>query len=270
MGAPDTGARRPRKASSHNVIFVPPPHCGKMVACKVTGKRMRVWGFLLLGLWAAVARAGMPDYQAFPAAGERLLLWMASERGRTAPELDAAERLAAQGVEVWSLDSVSAYFLPQLPSSMDAVPVPDLADWLRAAHASGKRVAVVAVARAAVPLLRAAATLDAAGRQRLCVMLLYPNLYTVAEPLAEPAYLDLGDLGGLQVRVLQPRRSAATPWLAGLLDHLTQQGATASGTILENLREGWWARETPTDFELAESRRMEGLLLRELDTWGCK
>lgn len=231
---------------------------------------MRQIGFLLLCLWAAAARAVLPDYQAFPATGERLLLWVASERGRAGPELDAARQLAGQGIEVWSLDPVGAYFLPQVSSSMDAVPVDELADWLRAAQAGGKRVAVVGVARAAVPLLRAAAALDAAARQRLCVMLLYPNLYTAAEPLAEPAYLGLGDLGGLRVRVLQPRRSAATPWLPGLLDHLTRQGATASSVILENLREGWWMRETPTEFETSESRRMDVLLLRELDTWGCQ
>ena len=233
---------------------------------------MRFFRVVLWGLWlcAFAVHAGMPDYQAFPAAGERLLLWMASERGRSDPELALAQQLATRGVEVWSLDPASAYFLPQVPSSMDALPVPDLAAWLRDAQASGKRVVIVAVARAAVPLLRAAAALDKAGRQRLCVMLLYPNLYTVAEPLAEPTYLDLGNLDGLRVRVLQPRRSAATPWLPGLLEHLARQGATADSTILENLREGWWARETPTEFEIAESRRIDALLLRELDTWGCK
>jgi hypothetical protein len=181
-----------------------------------------------------------------------------------------ARQLAVQGVAVWSLDAVEVYFLPHLPSSMDAVPADDLADWLRAALGSGKRVVVVAVARAAVPLLRAAALLGPVGRQRMCVMLLYPNLYATAQPLAEPAYLDVGDLRGLRVRVLQPRRSAATPWLPGLLDHLALHGVTVDSAILDNLREGWWARETPTEFEIAESRRIDALLLRELDIWGCE
>jgi hypothetical protein len=233
---------------------------------------MRFFGFLVLSLWAcsSAVRAGLPDYQAFPAQGERLLLWVASERGRAEPEVQAAQRLAAQGVEVWSLDPVNAYFLPQVSSSMDALPAQDLADWLGAAQAGGKQVTVVAVARAAVPLLRAAALLDPARRNELCIMLMYPNLYTVAEPLAEPDYLDVGALSGLRVRVLQPRRSAATPWLPGLLDHLARHGAAVSQVILENLREGWWARETPTDFEITESRRMDAMLLRELNAWECK
>lgn len=233
---------------------------------------MRSFRILLLSIWACAfnADAAIPDYQAFPAVGERLLLWMTSERGRAEPEVEAARRLAAQGIEVWSLDPVNAYFLPQLPSSMDAVPARDLAAWLRAAQATRKQVTVYAVARAAAPLLRAMAELAPAERQALCVVLMYPNLYAVAEPLAEPNYLDPGALGGLPVRVLQPRRSAATPWLPGLLDHLTRHGAVASSVILENLREGYWARETPTEFEVAESRRMDAMLLRELNSWGCQ
>ncbi len=233
---------------------------------------MRFFRFLLLGMWACtfVVRADLPDAQTFPADGQQLLLWVASERGRTAPEVQAARQLAARGVETWSLDFASAYLLPQLPSSMDEVPLQDLEAWLREAQAGGKRVAVYAVARAAVPVLRAAAALEPAERQALCVMLMHPNLYSTVEPLAEPDYLDLGSLAGLRVLVLQPRRSAATPWLPGLLDHLAQQGATTSHVVLENLREGYWARETPTDYEIAESRRMDALLLHELDAWGCK
>jgi hypothetical protein len=153
---------------------------------------------------------------------------------------------------------------------MDALPVQELAAWLRSAQAGGKQVTVFAVARAAVPVLRAAALLEPAGRARLCVMLMHPNLYTTAEPLDAPTYLDLGDLSGLRVRVLQPRHSAATPWLPGLLDHLARQGASVSDAVLENLREGYWAREAPTDFEIAEGRRMDAMLLRQLELWGCK
>jgi hypothetical protein len=242
-----------------------------MGACGNRAIVMRFLRFFLSGLWlcALTAHAGLPDYQVFPAAGQRLLLWVASERGRTAPELAAAQQLAERGVAVWSLDPANAYFLPQVPSSMDALPVQDLAAWLRAAQASGKQVTVFAIARAAVPVLRAAVLLEPDRRSQLCVVLMHPNLYTAAEPLAEPDYLDLGDLSGLRVRVLQPRRSAATPWLPGLMEHLARHGAIVSDAVLENLREGYWARETPTDFETAESRRMDTMLLHQLTTWGC-
>lgn len=223
-----------------------------------------------LGLATFGARAELPDYQVFPAKGTQLLLWVASERGRAEPEVQAARKLADQGVEVWSLDPLSAYFLPQLSRSMDAIPAQDVADWLRSALKGDRRVTVYAVARAAVPVLRAAALLEPAQRKRLGMVLMYPNLYTVAEALAAPDYLDLGPLNGLRVRVLQPRRSAATPWLPGLVDHLKVYGAKVDPVMLENLREGYWARETPTDFEVAESQRMDGLLLRELNILGRK
>ena len=233
---------------------------------------MLFFRWFLLSAWACslTAQAEMPNYQSFPAEGGRLLLWVASERGRAELELDAAAQLAERGVAVWSLDPVSAYFLPQLPSSMDAVPPEDMATWLRSAQARGERVIVYAVGRAAVPMLQAVALLQPAERQRTCVLLMHPNLYTVAEPLAAPNYLELGDLTGAQVRVLQPRRAAATPWLAGLVAHLEQQGAQVTQRVLEKLREGYWARETPTDFETAESRRMGAMLLHELNDWGCK
>ena len=191
---------------------------------------MLFFRWFLLGAWACslAAQAEMPNYRSFPADGGRLLLWVASERGRAEPEVDAAAQLAERGFAVWSLDPVSAYFLPQLPSSMDAVPTEDMAAWLRSAQGSGRRVTVYAVGRAAVPVLQAVALLQPAERQGMCVLLMHPNLYAVADPLAAPSYLELGDLTGVQVRVLQPRRAAATPWLTGLVAHLEQHGAETS------------------------------------------
>jgi hypothetical protein len=231
---------------------------------------MRFFGVVLLGLWACAsgAYAETPDYRTFPSTGKQLLLWVSSERGRTEPEVRAAQKLAAQGIEVWSLDPASAYFLPQLSRSMDAVPPQDLAEWIRSAQAKRPPITVYAVSRAAVPVLRAAALLTPSERRRVRVVLMYPNLYTVAEPLAAPDYLDVGDLTGLRVRVIQPRRSAATPWLPGLLSHLKARGAKLSHVILENLREGYWTRETPTDFEIAEGQRLDVLLLREINALG--
>lgn len=225
---------------------------------------------LLAAFFTLNAKAALPDYQIDPANGGRLLLWVHSERGRTGPEARAGSKLAQQGVTVWSLDLAAAYFLPQLPSSMDRVPVGDLAEWLEAALASGKPVTVYAVARAAVPLLRAAARLDRAGRGRLCLLLMHPNLYASAEALADAAYVDPGRLDGLRVRILQPRRSAATPWVSGLRGHLAGQGATAEIVILENLRETYWAREQQTEYETAEAERLDAMLSREMDAEGCR
>jgi hypothetical protein len=215
------------------------------------------------------AQAALPDDQRYAADGQRLLLWVSYERGRAAPEARAAEALAAAGMEVWSLDPVNSYFLPQLPRSMDAVPVEDVAEWLGAALETGKQVWVYAVARAAVPVLRGLAALPAEARPKVCVLLMYPNIYREAEPLAEAEYLDFGSLERARIRILQPRRSAATPWLEARMEALRKQGAEVSAAILENLRENFWAREAPTEFEVAEGRRLDAVLLREMESWGC-
>lgn len=242
--------------------------------------RLRPGGFpavlallaLLLAVmaWPFPVRAALPDDQRHPAKGERLLLWVSYERGRAPAEARATEALAAAGVEVWSLDPVNSYFLPQLPRSMDAVPAEDMADWLRAALATGKRVTLYAVGRAAVPSLRGLAALPPDERAALCVMLMYPNFYREAEPLAEPEYLEFGSLAGARIRILQPRRSAATPWLEGRMAALQEAGAAVSAVVLENLRENFWARESPTEFETAEGRRLDAVLLREMESWGCR
>ena len=212
---------------------------------------------------ASSVQAAVPDFQIEPAQGSRVLLWVSSERGRADPEAFAGKQLAQQGVTVWSLDVPAAYFLPQLPSSMDRVPADELADWMRAALDSGKQVGVYAVARAAVPVLRAAAQLDMGQRKQLCVLLMYPNLYQSAEALADADYLDTGRLEGLPVRVIQPRRSAATPWLPAQAAHLAGLGAKVSQVILENVREGFWGRETPTPFEIEQGKQLDALIMRE-------
>ncbi len=247
--------------------------CVRLI-CAWLGRRMQRrltrGGAGRLGVfWAAClagsVQAAMPDYQVESAQGERLLLWVSSERGRAEPEAVAARRLAQQGVAVWLLDVPSAYFLPQLPSSMDRVSVDDMADWLRQALGGGKAVTVYAVARAAVPILRAVSRLEPAERRRLCLLLMYPNLYQSADALADANYLQTGRIEGLSIRLLQPRRSAATPWLSAQVAHLANLGARVTPVLLENLREGFWARESPTPYETLRSQQLDTLVLQELE-----
>lgn len=224
-----------------------------------------------LALAESVTLAGTAgaSFERYPASGAALLLWMASERGWSDAEMRAAESLARAGVEVWQWDVLNSYLLPALPGSLDRVPGEDVGTWIGMALGTGKRVTLLAIARAAKPALRAVAALPAPARAGLCVVLLYPNLYTDAEPLSEPAYLPLGRLDGVRVLVLQPRRSASTPWLPALTAALTRAGAVVETRILEKLREGFWVREDATPFEVEAGNAFGALLLRELTTWEC-
>lgn len=208
-------------------------------------------------------------FERYAASGQDLLLWMASERGLSEAETDAARKLARQGVEVWQWDVTGSYFLPALPGSMDQVPVEDEVRWMKAALGTGKRVKILAIARAAKPVMHALATLPADERSRLCVALFYPNLYANAEPLDEPAYLDLGRLDGGHVLLLQPKRSAATPWLPVLMRNLMNAGITLQTSVLDKLREGFWDREDATPTEVEAGKRLDALLLQQFRSWEC-
>lgn len=225
-----------------------------------------LFGFMLV----APVQAGLPDARVFPGEGSRILLWLHAEQGRAVPELLAADRLAARGVTVWSYDLAAAYFLPHLASSLDQAPVEELQRWLGGVADSGEQATIYAVSRAAVPLVKALARMDTNQRQRLCVLMMYPNLYVSSESQMEASYLDPGRLDGLRMRVMQPRRSAATPWLPELLAHLEQLGAVVSPVVLEDLRERFWARETPTAFELSETARLDEILYNELNHEACR
>jgi hypothetical protein len=101
------------------------------------------------------------------------------------------------------------------------------------------------------------------------VALLYPNLYASADPLDEPAYLELGRLEGGQILLLQPRRSAATPWLPALMQVLQNSGVRLQSAMLEKLREGYWVRDDATTFEIEAGKRLDVMLQQQFQSWTC-
>lgn len=199
-------------------------------------------------------------YSRYPAEGKDLLLWFASERGLAPAEIKAARELAAKGTEVWQFDFVSAFFLPQTNSSMDRIPVGDVRAIFDAARKTGSALTVYAVNRAAVPVLRG---LSGKGQERTKVLLMHPHFYASVDTLVGADYLAFGSLEGVEAIILQPRRSAATPWVENQLTALRKEGANVRLLMLENVREGFWVRDSATDFEIGEGRR----LAERIDEW---
>lgn len=192
-------------------------------------------------------------YTRYPASGNDLLLWFASERGLGKAESRAALELSEKGVEVWLFDLASALFLPQTPSSLDGIQANDMQRLLERAAATGARLCVYAPSRAAVPVLR-----GLAGRPDIHarVLLMHPNFYSRVDALEGADYLSFGNLKSVDVLVLQPRRSAATPWVENQIEALRKTGANAALKMLERLREGFWVREDATDHEVNEGRNL--------------
>jgi hypothetical protein len=193
-------------------------------------------------------------YSRYPAESSKdLLLWFASERGQGPAEIQAACDLAARGTEVWLFDMTAALFLPQTNSSMDQIHVQDMQAIFDRARKTGAGVTVYAVNRAAVPVLRGLAG-ERKGRTK--VLLMHPHFYSRVDTLVGADYLSLGNLSSVDVLILQPRRSAATPWVGEQLAALREEGANAQLLMLENVRERYWVRESATDFEVAEGKRL--------------
>ncbi|MEW6131872.1 MAG: hypothetical protein AB1591_01725 [Pseudomonadota bacterium] len=201
-------------------------------------------------------------YSRYPAEGGDLLLWFASERGLAPMEERAARDLAARGTEVWQFDLVNAFFLPQTNTSMDGIAVRDMQAIFDAARKTGARVTVYAVNRAAVPVLRGLAGGD--GVQRMRVLLMHPHFYSSVDTLVGADYLSFGNLSGVDAIILQPRRSAATPWVDDRMAALRKEGAKVRLLMLEGVREGFWVRESANEFEIAEGKH----LAERIAEWG--
>lgn len=210
----------------------------------------------------------------YPARGTSLLLWMPSENGLAPAEWAAAQVLSKRGIEVWMADTLGAYFLPLLPSSLEKIPAADVADVIDyAVTRSGKRVYVLVAGRGAVPVLQGVAEWrrrNAPARQgRMAgAILLYPNLYVATPEAGEDAeYLPIASDTHLDIAILQP---ALSPWFWRLDDlkaRLEQGGSHVHITTLPGTRDRFHAREdtkVPLPSERAMAARLPDLLY---DAW---
>ena len=122
---------------------------------------------LLLGLLLTNIVLAGPDYIAIPVPNESeinvevyaaksdiLFIWQPHEKGIQDIDRQLAQQIASQGIEVWLVDVLESYFLPNTASNMERVPVEGVTALLSAASKSNKRIVVGASGRGAVPILR--------------------------------------------------------------------------------------------------------------------
>jgi hypothetical protein len=70
----------------------------------------------------------------------------------------------------------------------------------------------------------------------------------------------LGNLEGARLLIMQSRRSAGVLWLDRQGEALRKQGAIVKNEVLERLREGFWARQDATEYEIEMSQRLGDLV----------
>ena len=203
------------------------------------------------------------------AAGDKLLLWLPSGIAGGEPDNAQAEKLRALGIEVWRADLFGARFLPALESSLEQVPESDIIALIEAARGQGKRVTLLASARAGLLALRGAQAWQQAHPKAAAldgVILLHPNLY-LAPPEAgrEPQYHPQVHRTRLPIHIVQPEKS---PWLFQLdklQAALERGGARVSVQVLSGVRDRYYFRADASDAENAEAAQLPHVVSRAID-----
>jgi len=178
--------------------------------------------------------------------------------------------MRAQGIEVWRADVLEARFLPALESSLEQVPDSDIVALIDAARASGKRVTLLASARAGLLALRGAHAWQGthpgvAGLDG--VILLHPNLYLgPPEPGREAEFHPVVARTRLPVHVIQPEKS---PWrfrLDTLKSVLERGGARVTLQFLPGVRDRYYFRVDATPEEDAETAQLPARMRAAIDS----
>lgn len=233
----------------------------------------------LPGAHAALRDIGLADGTQVPvdiqaptaAPSGAVVLWLPSGFNSAAAEQPVAHRLATLGIEVWQADVLAARLLPPLESSLEQVPAEDVAQLIDAAHQGGKRVYLLAAARAAVLALRAAQARDAGAapdRSGLSgIILLHPNLYVGPPPPGREAdYHPVVARTRAPVFILQPELS---PWrwrLPRTQAELARGGAPVFTRLLASVRDRFYFRPDATAVETETTGRLAEMLRQAVQT----
>jgi thiol-disulfide isomerase/thioredoxin len=214
----------------------------------------------------------------YKADGDRLLIWLPSEHGVLPGHHQQARYLAEQDVEVWLPDPFSAWFLPNTPSSLDAIPedlVGRLIDTARAD--TDKQVYVFGNDRAAPWVLASLREwqLQAPAREGLGgVILMSPYLHTgIPEDDRPPEFQPIARATNLPVYLIQPLLSPQYPLLKPVVDQLGQGGSHVYVRTLPRLRDRFFFRPNTLEAEEAFKPQLAGELvaaMRMLDGLGSR
>ena len=211
-----------------------------------------------------------------PAEGDRLIVWLPSEFGASARRVDLAERLAAQGIEVWTPDLHAAWFLPVGRYSLNGVdPVAVSAVFADAISRTGKRVFLMAEGRSVALALASVRawqeqTDDTAALAGLLAF--SPRLFVRTPQGAEPAeYLPIVAASNLPIYLLQPEDSAGFWRLGDDIRQLETGGSPVFVQRLPQVSDGFYARPEFSAEEDAMTGRLPNILARamaQLDALG--
>ena len=205
----------------------------------------------------------------YPAEGEQLVVWLPAEFGVTPRRSAVAEALAQRGVEVWSPDLHSAWFLPVGRYSLNDVdPAAVSAVFGDAIAKTGKRVFLMAEGRGVALALASVrawqqATDDTAALGGLLAV--SPRLFVRTPQGGEAAeYLPISGASNLPIYILQPEDSGGFWRIGDDVRRLEQGGASVFLHRLPGVSDGFYARPEFTEAEGAMTGRLPGLLVQAM------
>ena len=186
------------------------------------------------------------NVEKFPTTGKTIFIWQPHERGIQAIDQQLATQLAKHKIEVWLVDLLEAYFLPNTASNMDRLPGDGFKKLITAALATNKKVVIGASGRGAIPVLRGARQWQLANADQSAfkgIVLLSPKLFLeTPAPGATAHFMPTVNGTDAAVYLLQPNQS---PWFWKLeksISALQTSGSDVYTKILPNLRDRFYFR----------------------------
>jgi hypothetical protein len=212
------------------------------------------------------------DVRIFPAGGDHLLLGFACDQGTGLSEEHTAALLAEDGVEVWMPDMLTAYMVPNLPSSIREVPGPDVVTLIEKAHQqTGKKVYLIAAGTCAAIALNGAEAWEKAhgkGDDILGGMiLLFPRLNAgTPEPGEPPVFVDAVGKTAVPIYILEGERTP-NRWAMGLLaKRLSAGGSQVFTSVIPDVRGYFYNRQDANMPEEVVSAQLSGMIKASLYT----
>lgn len=199
------------------------------------------------------------DIRIFRSNGNVLLLGFPCDEGRSIAEEKTASSLAADGIEVWMPDLLSAYMLPKVKSSLASIQTEAIIALITEATKTGKQIYLIASGPDTELVLRGAREWEKLHPDTPLTgaILMFPRLFKDApEPGVVPEYVDAVGQTKLPIMLLEGERTPNRWGIANLSDALQQNGSQVISKVIPNVR-GYF-------FKRADANRSEDVVTSQL------
>ncbi len=185
--------------------------------------------------------------QTQPADGDLLVIWFVDHAEPRKPFDDLLHQLTRDGIEVWRVDLLAAYFLPRGSESVRTLSGEGVSAVISAAHQlSDKRILLAGYDRMPLPMLRGVRLWQQQeeSSRLLGALLYYPNLFGPA-PLAgqDPQIDPILQATNIPLVIYQPELGSQRWRLEQVLQPLWHGGAPAYVYLVPGVRDWFFMGE---------------------------